>query len=84
MYYVLVLKGSDLIFFLHVWDFGKTQFDGTKDAFGNASSRYDVLIDSLEKLHEDRAHVRSEIVGREQGNGGIVWMPSEFWGVNAH
>ena len=28
LYGVLVLDGSDLDFFLHVWDFGKSLFDG--------------------------------------------------------
>ena len=28
LYGVLVLKGSDSELFLHVWDFGKSRFDG--------------------------------------------------------
>ena len=41
-------------------------------------------IDSLEKLHDVRARMNSEGPRwwREPGNGGIVWMPSEFWGLN--
>ena len=65
LYGVLVLnlnlEGSDPELFLSVWDFGKSWFDGadptssSKNAFGNSSSRYDVPIDSLEKLQGDRA-----------------------------
>ena len=47
-------------------------------------SRYDALIDSLEKLHVVRTWMNWEGPRwwREPGNECIVWMPSEFWGLN--
>ena len=44
-------------------------------------SRYEAPLDSLEKLHEARAWIKTEGPRwwREPGNGGIVWMSSEFW-----
>ena len=47
-------------------------------------SRYEAPLDSLEKLHEARAWMNTEGPRwwRDPGNGGIVWMPSEFWGLN--
>ena len=58
LYDVLVLKGSDSELFLHVWDLGKVEpirWSRSKDTFGYSSSHYDAPIDSLEKLHGDRA-----------------------------
>ena len=47
-------------------------------------SLYEAQLDSLEKLHEARPWMNTEGPRwwREPGNGGIVLMPSEFWGLN--
>ena len=53
-----------------------------KDCLSSYSS--DEPIDCLEKLHDVRARMNSEGPRWwwEPGNGGIVWMTSEFWGLN--
>ena len=44
---------------------------------------YRLLIDSLEKLHEDREAWRLKIQDLVRACAGdIVWMPKQFWSVN--
>ena len=49
-----------------------------------ASVVIEAPLDSLEKVHEARAWINTEDPRwwLEPGDGGIVWMPSEFWGLS--